>query len=396
MISTADWDNPFWTNKQHMATRMAERGCRVLYVESVGLRRPSAGGRDLGRILRRLRKGLGGLREVRPNLWVYSPLVIPAHGSRLVRALNRMILVGSLRRFIRRLRFKRPIFWIYNPFAVELMDAFERGLLVYHCVDDLTASPGLPAQALAVAEQKLVRSADLVFTTNPQLQRTRSQWNPDHTYYLPNVVDYEHFSTARAEGAIPEDLARIPFPRIGFVGALSDYKVNFELIAKVAELRTGWHWVLIGQIGEGQPSTTVDMLNRPNIHLLGPRSYAQLPDYLRGIDVAVMPMRQNPYTESMFPMKFFEYLAAGKPVVSVPLPALEEFKEAAVIAASAEEFVAGIEKALQGGSELVDKGAAFARTHTWERRLDRMEALIGQRLDEIRSANSREAPGRLP
>lgn len=388
LFSTADWDNPFWTNKQHMAAHLASRGYRVLYVESLGLRRPSVGGRDFIRICRRLRKGLSGLRKVRTNLWVYSPLVIPAHGYWLVRALNKKILVGCLRRFIRRLGFQLPILWTYNPLVVDLMDDLDRSLLVYHCVDDLTASPGLPSDALAVAEQRLVRSADLVFTTNTYLQQTRSQWNPEHTHYFPNVVDYEHFSSARSKGEIPEDITRIPAPRIGFVGALSDYKIDFELITKVAALRPDWHWVLIGQIGEGQPSTTVNILNKPNIHLLGARTYAQLPAYLRGIDVAVMPMRKNPYTESMFPMKFFEYLAAGTPVVSVPLPALEEFKEAVVIAASPEEFVSGIAIALQRGPELVDKGTVFAQTHTWEKRLDLMEVLIAERLHEIRTLGS--------
>lgn len=381
-FSTADWDNPFWTNKQHIAVRLAERGFCILYVESLGLRRPTAGGKDMARIFRRLKKGMDGLRKVQENIWVYSPLVIPIHGNPWVRRFNRIILSTHLHRYIRRLGFKNPIFWIYNPLTMDLAGLFDASMLVYHCVDDLTASPGMPVDAIAATEKVLVRRADLILTASPKLQATRSKWNPNHTYYFPNVADFDHFVKAREIGTLPGDLAEIPQPRIGFVGAISDYKVDFELIAHVAGARKDWQWVLIGQVGEGQPETAIDLLKRPNIHLLGPKPYDTLPDYLRGFDVAVLPIRLNDYTAAMFPMKFFEYLAAGKPVVTTNLPALRDYADACILTDTPDDFIQAIDNVLIGKVPDRKRCLELAQEHTWERNLDRMENLLMKRWEQ--------------
>ena len=159
------------------------------------------------------------------------------------------------------------------------------------------------------------------------LQARCAQHAPGRTHYSPNVADFEHFSAARQAGPIPSDLEAILRPRIGFIGAVSEYKVDFDLIAAVADARPDWHWVLIGQLGEGQPGTSAAKLRRPNIHLLGPRPYDALPGYLRGFDVAVLPCPLNAYTRAMSPMKFFEYLAAGRPIVATPVDGIMEYRE---------------------------------------------------------------------
>src|SRR5262249_51154926 len=149
---------------------------------------------------------------------------------------------------------------------------------------------------------------------------------PGRTDYCPNATDVTHFATARDGGAVPEELAAIARPRLGYVGVLSDFKIDFELIERAAALSPAWQFVFIGDEREGQGSAAIARLRaRPNVHFLGWRPYALLPKYLRGIDVALLPQRLNDYTRAMFPMKYFEYLAAGKPVVATPLPALAEF-----------------------------------------------------------------------
>jgi glycosyltransferase involved in cell wall biosynthesis len=376
LFSTADWDHPFWTNKQHTAVGLAGRGFRILYVESLGLRRPSTERRDLSRLGRRLLKGMRGLRQVQERIWVYSPLAVPLHGRRWVRSSNTAWVTTSVRRSMRRLGFRHPIVWTYNPLTVAFMGRFDASLWVYHCVDDLTAAPHMPRQPLAVAEQALVRRADLIFTSSPALQTTRSRWNPQHTHYLPNVADFDHFSKALQPGPLPDDLRGLPSPRIGFIGAISDYKLDFELIATVADCHRDWQWVMIGPVGEGQPGTSVSLLRKPNIHLLGPRPYDVLPDYLRGFDVAVLPCRLNAYTTAMFPMKFFEYLAAGRSVVSTDLPALQTYADACVLARNGEEFAAALAEVLAGGGPDRQRGPVLAREHTWDKRLDCMQALL--------------------
>ncbi len=359
-----------------MAVALAERGYRVLYVESMGLRKPALGKKDITRVFRRLRKWAGGLREVRENIWVYSPLVIPYHGLSWVNSLNIRVLCHCIRKYMRYLKFVSPILWTYNPLSIDVVGRFNESMVVYHCVDDLVAAPGMPVDSILKLEKDLVHSADIIFTTSPRLHETRSRWNPNNTYYLPNVADFNHFSTSCQQGRIPEDIQSIPHPRIGFIGAISEYKVDFELVSYVAEKRKDWHWVMIGQVGEGQPETTVDLLKQTNIYLLGPKQYQILPDYLRGFDVAVLPCPKNDYTASMFPLKFFEYLSAGKPVVATDLPALRHYNDACILTQTPDDFIQALDSVFEGKMPDKKKCLELAREHTWQKRLDQMEKLL--------------------
>lgn len=354
LLSTADWDHPFWTNKQHVARSLAQLGHRVLYVESVGLRPPRLEAQDLRRIWRRLRRGLRPPRRVEPNLWVWAPLVLPAPRTRLQRGLNRLVFAGLLGLWRRWLRLRPDLFWTYNPLTGQLLSLPPRGYrqLVYHCVDDLAAQPCMPAALIAREEERLCRACDQVFVTAPELLRTRSAFNP-HIRYDANVADVAHFARARdREGPLPADLQALPAgPRLGFIGAVSGYKLDLELLARLARHRPDCQLVLIGRVGEGDPSTDLQQLQGlANVHLLGPRPYALLPDYLRGFDLALLPCPINAYTRSMFPMKFFEYVAAGVPVLATALPALQAHADLAWLCPDPERFLAAADALLAESS----------------------------------------------
>ncbi|MGO9570601.1 MAG: glycosyltransferase [Desulfomonilaceae bacterium] len=376
IISTADWDHPLWTNNQHTAVRLADRGFRVLYVESLGLRRPTREPRDLKRIVQRCMKSMRGLRRVSPRLFVYSPLVLPFYGSRTARALNNFLLTSCLSLLLKILRFRKVIIWSYNPFVFRLRDAVHASLLIYHCVDDLSSVPGIPSRQVRQAEGSMLERGDVVFATSRPLFERLGALQPGKTYYLPNVADFDHFSAARSIGAIPPEIARIPRPRLGFVGAISSHKLDLDLISGVAEQRPHWHWVLVGPPGIAESRHGRAALQRPNVHLLGHRPYQALPNYLRGIDVAVLPCKINPYTRSMFPLKFFEYLAAGKPVVATSLPALQGYSESYVKADSVEEFCQAVEMILSGRRPDEQLCLELAKRHTWDSRLDQMLEII--------------------
>lgn len=375
IFSTADWDNPFWTNKQHMAVRFSTQGYRVLYVESLGLRQPTFEGRDLQRIFRRLRRFFAGARPVQQNIWVFSPLVLPFHRWAWVRRLNHWLLVGSLSWLRLRLGFQRMVVWSYNPMIAPLARSLRPELLVFHSVDDLTAAPRLPKAEIEAAEADLLRDADFVFVTSPELAARYETMGRADSVFLPNVVDYDHFHRA-VEIAEAADLASIPRPRAGFIGAISGYKLDFDLLRELALRHPEFQFVLIGQVGEGDPGTDISRLKAPNLHLLGPRSYERLPEYLAGFDVALLPCARNDYTRSMFPMKFFEYLAAGKTVIGTPLPSLKPFERLYWGSEGIDGFSASLERFKAGERIPAELADEFARKNTWETRLRTMLEMI--------------------
>ncbi len=377
LLSTADWDNPFWTNKQHVAVELERRGHRVLYVDSLGLRRPSVSAHDLRRIVRRLLRGLRPPRRVRPQLWVWSPIVVPLQRYALVRRLNRLLLAAGLHLWCRWLGIRCELAWTYNPMTTRLFPTAAFDTVVYHCVDEIEAQPGMPALEIGAAEAELLRSADFCFVTAEHLLETRRPLNAN-THYFPNVADFDHFAKALDPATrVPDDLASLPGPRIGFVGAISGYKLDLPLVRALAEAHPEWSIVLIGKVGEGDPWTNVDALRGlPNVHLLGPRSYADLPAYLKGFDTAILPSALNDYTRGMFPMKFFEYLAAGCPVVSTALPALRAYRHVAHFADSHGQFIAAVERSLTGASAPLAARLDVAREHTYARRTARMMDLL--------------------
>lgn len=373
IFSTADWNAPYWTNKQHTARHLAKCGIRVLYVESVGLRAPTVNRKDLKRIWQRLKTGIKFPRLVEERVWVFSPLIIPfKHHWKIVRAVNQKILTWQLNRFIKKENFKTPLIWTYQPFILETLRDISYEKLVYHCVDDLSSVPGINADAFNKEEQRLLKQSDAVFTTSEMLYKRCAVLNAN-THYFPNVADIMHFSKARLAGVLPPELAAIPHPRIGYVGALSDYKIDFELIFAIAKQQPQWQWIFIGDEREGQKNSVIEQLSAlPNVHFLGYRSYDVLPDYLRGLDVATLPSLLNSYTRAMFPMKYFEYLAAGLPIVSTSLEFTRSYQAGLEVGDTESAFMDGIKKQLSRGRLSDVEAEEFVADNTWEVRLGKM------------------------
>ncbi len=386
LFATADWDEPYWTNKQHCAKSLSELGIRVLYVESVGLRSPKPGSsRDWRRLFDRLRRGLFsmffGARERSPGVFVLSPLVVPAgYRHPLLKRLNLYLLRLGIRQSVKRLGLVRPFIWTYHPFMLGEIEGLNDSGLLYHCVDDLAVVPGVDANAFRAAEVQLLERADTVFVTAATLKDKCRKHNPD-TYYLPNVVDAKHFGRAFQDGPLPADLTAIPEPRLVYHGVLSDFKIDFELLIACAKNRPAWQWVLIGEEREGQHNSLLAQLAAlPNVHCLGYRPYEVLPDYLRGMQVGLLPSRRNEYTQGMFPMKYFEYLAAGLRVVSTRLAFTENTSQGLTIGDDTETFIRAIEVQLEAGKLTDQESREYVGENTWQSRTRKMlETLIASR-----------------
>jgi glycosyltransferase involved in cell wall biosynthesis len=306
-----------WTgdplSKTHFMRLLARRN-RVLWVNSIGYRRPQANVADLGRAWRKLSAACAPLQKVEQNLFVLNPLVVPAHGVKPIRSLNRWWLRSQVKRAMRKLGFERPINWTFNPAAAFVAGGCGEETLVYQCVDEYSAFTGVSPEAILQLEEQLLRRADLVVVSAESLRESKSQLRPD-TVLVRHGVDFDHFRRALDENTIvPDDIAHLPKPVIGFFGLIADW-VDQELLLAIAARYPHGSLVLLGKV-----TTDVSRLRLPNIHLLGRRDYSELPAYCKGFDVALNPFLLNRLTLNFNPLKVREYLAAGLAVVSTDLP----------------------------------------------------------------------------
>ncbi len=373
-VGFADWDQPLWTNQQHLMSRLAADN-RVLFVESLGLRRPTISSRDLTRMGRRVLRAARGA-WTHDGVAVLSPLVIPRHDVPALQRANRGLLALQVRRAARRLGFRRPLLWGYVPQAEALLAPLAPELVIYHCVDDIAAQRGVDGEAFQAAERRFAARADLVLASAPALAERMRALNPN-VLYAPNVADTELFATALEPGPVDPALAALPRPRIVFTGAVVATKLDLELLAGLARSRPEWTIALVGPVGEGDPTTDVSALSAlSNVALLGGRAYGELPAVLRGADAAMIPYAINRLTASIFPMKVNEYLAAGLPVVATPLPALAGVPDLAV-AADAQAFAAALDAALaQDGPAARAERSARAAARSWTARIAEIDAAL--------------------
>ena len=250
--------------------------------------------------------------------------------------------------FFEEQQLREYIFWYYTPMALAFTHQFSPALTIYDCMDELSAFKFAP-QELKDLEQLLFKRADAVFTGGQSLYEEKKKQH-SRVYAFPSSIDQAHFAQARQPLPPPEDQAGIPEPRIGFFGVV-DERMDLQLLTAVADARPDWHLVMVGPVVKIDPA---DLPQRPNIHFLGKKAYDQLPAYLSGWAVALLPFAINEATRFISPTKTPEYLAAGKPVVSTPIrDVVNPYGEKGLvhIASTAPEFVAAIEKALQPPDE---------------------------------------------
>jgi glycosyltransferase involved in cell wall biosynthesis len=267
-----------------------------------------------------------------------------------------------------------PWLWYYTPMALRWTSNVRASAVIYDCMDELSNFKLAPTE-LRVLERELLQRADVVFTGGRSLYEAKRNRHA-RTYLFPSSVDGAHFGQARGKVVEPADQARIGRPRIGYYGVI-DERIDLELLAEVAQRRPDWNLVMVGPLAK---IADEDLPRNDNIHWLGLKPYDELPAYLAGWDVAIMPFALNESTRYISPTKTPEYLAGGRPVVSTPITdVVRPYGEQGLvhIAADAEEFVAAVEEALQSDpADLLRRADAFLASQSWDATWAAMESLV--------------------
>ncbi len=377
-ISSIDWD-PIWTRKQQVMSRLPKSNT-ILYVEPpVTLLSPFKDPKTWSKW------GLWfkGIRRLNENIYLYSPPVTLPFGNkcRLINRINQWWINLFLKRVVSHLGLDKPIVWTYMPNSVDIVDEIaERKLLVYDCVDEHSEYTGLIDKAVVTEmERVLMGLCDLVFVTAQGLYDSKKEFART-IYFLPNAANVEHFMKAQDPATkVPDEIAAISPPIIGFVGVIQDW-IDLELVRDAAVAHPEWSIVMIGPVGAGIDISFLKPL--PNVYFLGRKEVKDLPNYIKAFDVCINPFKINRLTDKVSPLKCYEYLASGKPIVSVDMPGVNSFADVLEISNNPEEFVRGIERAL--GEENEDKLKARlekARENSWESRVEFMVERILEKLN---------------
>ena len=330
VMSHLRW-NFVYQRPQHLLSRLASRH-RVLFVEE-----PE---HEEGLVAARWER----TRPV-PNVTVYRPRTrsrAPGfHPEPLEEVLR---ILPELRDDVGR---RNPLAWVYTPMALPLVHRLEPLAVVYDCMDELSLFRGAPPE-LVTREAELLELADVVFTGGPSLHRAKRHRHPN-IHCFPSSVDGDHFGRARprrprgVRSAEPADQGPLGHPRLGYYGVI-DERLDLDLVAALADAHAEWQIVLVGPVVKIDPAA---LPRRPNVHYFGQRTYGELPAYLGGWDVCLLPFALNEATRFISPTKTLEYMAAERPIVSTPITDVAEpYGDIVRLGRTAGEFVAACEAAL--------------------------------------------------
>jgi glycosyltransferase involved in cell wall biosynthesis len=367
------------TSTQHLVRRFALNR-PLLYVNTVGMRPPQLSLYDLRRCWTKLTGRVSARKPdssiMLPGGLLYSPFMLPFNRPPTLRRWNRRRLICGLRRELDRHSLAAPVLLVSSPIGAEVIGSIGERLVVYYVTDNYAALPGVYVEYLEELERVLLAEADLIFVSSRSLQKDKIG-RKTSPILLPHAVDFEHFHRmADPPGPIPAQLAHLPRPWLGFFGLLAPW-VDFDLLERVAVAFPEGSVVLVGPAW----SRSAPPARQPNLHWLGPRTYADLPRLAAHFDVGLIPFRQDHLTAYVNPLKLLEYLALGLPVVSTPLPDLDMFGDLVYQGRNPDEFVAQVRRAI-GDRSMDRRKKRFERAaaESWEMRAKSVDDRIKEAL----------------
>ena len=382
-ISWLNWDRlPLVMH--HMMTKLSKNNF-VLFVDPVvAITTFFSHPKDSRFLLQKIWFWFKGIKKVKENLYVYyPPPVFLQYGHFSMNdGLNQSYLAYCIGRTAKKLEISSPILWLYDPYVINPEGQFGEKLVCFDCNDDISSFANLQykEKMLILLEERLAKKADIIFTTSRNLYNAKKEKNPN-TYYFPSGVDFDLFQKALSDSCkIPDEIKVIPTPIIGFIGAITNYRINWDWIKYMSISHPEWSIVFIGPCLEPPPN---EISKQKNIHFLGQKKAELLPGYLKVFDVCIIPYKGEEFLKSCQPTKTFEYLAAGKPVVASDIPELKEYQPMVKLCKNAEEFASKIAECLEEGMSpsFVKKRVEIPKAYTWDARVEGTSLLIQEVLD---------------
>jgi glycosyltransferase involved in cell wall biosynthesis len=382
-----DWSADNRTSSHHIARWLA-KGHRVYYIECPGLRAPKTSGRDFKKLFAKLWRGLRGNRPAENGMQVRTLLQLPFHRFGLVRRFNRFLITANLRWMMWRAGVRAPITWFMVPHLSGVVGRLNEKLSVYYCIDDYASLPDVNRGAVCAMDEELTRKADLVFSSAESLHERKRAVNPN-AHFSPHGVDVELFNRAQDEKTqVPADVAHLSGPVVGFYGLVEEW-VDLELVDYLAEQRPRWTFLFIGRVAVPEAK----LPRRANVHFIGQRPYESLPAYGKRFDASIIPFKRTDVILHANPLKLREYLAMGKPVVSISTPEIDKYADVVEVAHSREEYLAKLDAVLAQPPSAEETARRLARVaaESWEARIAQVFALVEQQIG-ARTAPRTEAP----
>lgn len=354
VFSPLPWDSPF-QRPHHVMTRLATRR-EVLFVEEPVYRE--------GRPDFDIQPVAPGIRVLKSSVGIAGPAFGPA---------QQRALMNGFRDILARNGWSEFVAWLYNPMAVRVARSLAPRRIIYDCVAGIAAPKPVATADSAERERELLAHADVVITESQSL--LKSKQHPRCVLCLPSSIDESHFARAKRSKDAP-DQESLPKPRLGYLGVIDD-RLDFGILDSIAAERPEWQIILVGPVTASSPAT---LPQRPNLHYLGPRPYAELPNYLAGWNACLMPFVAG-QGNGIDSARVLEYLAADRPVVGTPVPDLaENYSEIAYLGDGAGGFLEACEHAL--GSSATERRArramakrALART-SWDETAASMDQIL--------------------
>jgi len=363
-IAGVDFE-PLWARTQQLVWRIPESN-NILYVEApVSILAPC---KDSS-LWYKWNLWRQGIRTIKPNLHLYSPpLLLPlGNRCRFINKINQWFMGRNLKKISTRLGFQNPILLTYLPNTADMVGQLDEELLVYDCVDEHSAFQGFNPRVVAEMEIDLIKKSNLVFTTAQPLYDDKKQYN-EEVYMLRNAADVEHFNkTFSDKTRIPEDIVGIKGPVLGFIGRIKEW-IDLDLLKQVAAHRPDWSIIMVGPVEIDADINAFKKLN--NVYFTGSKSKEELPSYLKKFDVCLNPFRESELSYAVNPLKLYEYLASGKPLVSTPMPEMDMLQGLVEIGQGRQGFIAAVERALADTEEKRQKRLAFSQNNSWEKRIE--------------------------